>query len=160
VRSAIGGTDTTATRAVLALQGPKAREVMAKVSEDCAAIGRFRVAHVDVHGVPCVVAGTGYTGEDGLELAVPASSSPQLWRLLVDAGAVPAGLGSRDTRRYRQDSNGLLPGARQRSVVAMHLLWRNLPVRHVCCVVSRSKGVDLRVRAQKCATPKDMWLVK
>lgn len=99
VRSAIGGTDTTATRAVLALQGPKAREVMAKVSEDCAAIGRFRVAHVDVHGVPCVVAGTGYTGEDGLELAVPASSSPQLWRLLVDAGAVPAGLGARDTLR-------------------------------------------------------------
>ncbi len=99
VRSAIGGSDTTATRAVLALQGPSAREVMAKVSEECAAVGRFRVAHVTVHGVPCVVAGTGYTGEDGLELAVPAASSELIWRLLVEAGAVPAGLGARDTLR-------------------------------------------------------------
>lgn len=99
VRSAIGGSDTTSMRAVLALQGPKAREVMAKVSEECAAIGRFRVARVDVHGVPCVVAGTGYTGEDGLELAVPAASSGFIWHLLVEAGAVPAGLGARDTLR-------------------------------------------------------------
>lgn len=99
VRSAIGGRDTTAARAVLALQGPAAREVMAKVSEQCAAIGRFRVARVDVNGVPCVVAGTGYTGEDGLELAVPAESSRHVWNLLVDAGALPAGLGARDTLR-------------------------------------------------------------
>jgi len=99
VRSAIGGRDTTATRAVLALQGPTAREVMAKVSEQCAAIGRFQVAQVDVNGVPCVVAGTGYTGEDGLELAVPAESSRHIWNLLVDAGALPAGLGARDTLR-------------------------------------------------------------
>jgi len=99
VRSAIGGIDITATRAVMALQGPTAREVMAKVSEQCAAIGRFRVAHVEVHGVPCVVAGTGYTGEDGLELAVPAESSHHIWSSLVEAGAMPAGLGARDTLR-------------------------------------------------------------
>lgn len=99
VRAAIGGVDTTATRAVLAVQGPTAREIVARVSEDCAAIGRFRVAHVDILGVPCTVAGTGYTGEDGVEIAVPADASRTIWDALMNAGATPAGLGARDTLR-------------------------------------------------------------
>jgi aminomethyltransferase len=46
-----------------------------------------------------LVCGTGYTGEDGLELLVPAASAPRLWDALVAAGAEPAGLGARDTLR-------------------------------------------------------------
>ena len=91
-----GGEDVTATRAVLAVQGPKAREVVAEVSADAAAVKRFHVAPVERIGV---VAGTGYTGEDGVELAVPAERAADVWHALVDAGAVPAGLGARDTLR-------------------------------------------------------------
>jgi aminomethyltransferase len=91
--------DTTSERAVLAVQGPTAREVVAAVSPEAAAVGRFRVAEVDVAGHPSRVAGTGYTGEDGLELAVPVEAAEEIWHALTAAGAVPAGLGARDTLR-------------------------------------------------------------
>ncbi len=99
VLAALGGTDTTATRAVLAVQGPGARSVVGAVLPDAAGVARFSVVRAELAGTPCVVAGTGYTGEDGLELAVPAESAVPLWRALVAAGAVPAGLGARDTLR-------------------------------------------------------------
>jgi aminomethyltransferase len=99
VIEAIGGTDVTATRAVIAVQGPQALERVATVSPEAAAVGRFRVVPVDWQGVALVVAGTGYTGEDGVELAVPADAAPRLWRALLAAGVVPAGLGARDTLR-------------------------------------------------------------
>lgn len=99
VLDAIGGEDVTATRAVIAVQGPHARETVSKVSPEAAAVGRFRVEEVEVEGVPCVVAGTGYTGEDGIECAVPAEQAPAIWRALAGAGAQPAGLGARDTLR-------------------------------------------------------------
>ena len=67
VLSAVGGSDVTATRAVLAVQGPEARSRLATFAPEAAAVGRFRVATVDVLGASCVVAGTGYTGEDGVE---------------------------------------------------------------------------------------------
>ena len=91
--------DTTAERAVLAVQGPSAREVVATFAPEAAAVGRFRVIEVDVLGHPCGVAGTGYTGEDGLVLAVPVGAAEEIWNALTDAGAVPAGLGARDTLR-------------------------------------------------------------
>ena len=99
VLAAVGGTDTTADRAVIAVQGPKARETVSVVSSDAAGVPRFRVARVDIQGVPCVVAGTGYTGEDGLEIAVPSAHAVGLWEELAAAGGVPAGLGARDTLR-------------------------------------------------------------
>jgi aminomethyltransferase len=99
VLAALGGTDTTATRAVLAVQGPGARSVVGAVLPDAAEVARFTVARAVLGGDSCVVAGTGYTGEDGLEIAVPAESAVALWRALVAAGAVPAGLGARDTLR-------------------------------------------------------------
>jgi aminomethyltransferase len=102
VRDALGvgeGADVTATRAVIAVQGPRARERLATVSPDAAAVGRFRVAEVDWSGIPLVVAGTGYTGEDGVELAVPAQRAGGLWLDLLGAGIAPAGLGARDTLR-------------------------------------------------------------
>lgn len=99
VVAALDGNDVTSTRAVLAVQGPDARSSVANVSPAAAEVGRFRVATVDIDGVDVTVAGTGYTGEDGLELAVPVDAASMVWDRLVAAGAVPAGLGARDTLR-------------------------------------------------------------
>jgi aminomethyltransferase len=99
VVAAIGGQETTASRAVLAVQGPAARARVAELYPDAAAVGRFRVQRVEIDGVPCVVAGTGYTGEDGIEIAVPADHAPTVWQALLGVGVVPAGLGARDTLR-------------------------------------------------------------
>jgi aminomethyltransferase len=99
VREALGGEETTGMRAVLAVQGPEARARLALVSPAAAAVGRFRVARVEWDGVELIVAGTGYTGEDGVELAVPAGAAPRLWEAVLAAGLLPAGLGARDTLR-------------------------------------------------------------
>ncbi len=99
VVAAIGGVDTTPTRAIIAVQGPMAREIVAKVSAEAAEVPRFAVRQIDVCGFACTVAGTGYTGEDGIEIAVPAANSAVVWEALVSAGAIPAGLGARDTLR-------------------------------------------------------------
>ncbi len=92
-------TDVTATRAVLAVQGPNARERFATVAPEAAEVGRFRVMETEVAGFPVVVAGTGYTGEDGLEIAVPADGAEPVWDLVRSTGITPAGLGARDTLR-------------------------------------------------------------
>ncbi len=91
--------DVTAERAILAVQGPDARERLKAVSPDAAEVARRRVADVDIDGTTVTVAGTGYTGEDGVELAVPADAAESLWDAVLAAGAVPAGLGARDTLR-------------------------------------------------------------
>jgi aminomethyltransferase len=99
VVSAIGGTDTTSTRAVIAVQGPDARRRVESFSPEAAAVPRFNVREVEVCGYPCVVAGTGYTGEDGIEIAVPIDGAATVWNALLQAGVIPAGLGARDTLR-------------------------------------------------------------
>jgi aminomethyltransferase len=91
--------DVTATRAIIAVQGPDARERLKAVSPDAAAVGRFRVAPFEWNGVACTVAGTGYTGEDGVECAIPAEHAPAFWDAVMAAGVEPAGLGARDTLR-------------------------------------------------------------
>ena len=92
---AVDFADITGSRAVLAVQGPKARALLAAVDADAAAVPRFAVARVG----DLVVAGTGYTGEDGVELHVPAADAAKLWDAVVAAGIEPAGLGARDTLR-------------------------------------------------------------
>ncbi len=99
VRAAIGGQETTHDRAVLAVQGPRAKERLATVFPDAAAVGHFRVSRMNWEGTPCVVAGTGYTGEAGVEIAVPNAAAPDLWAAITGAGITPAGLGARDTLR-------------------------------------------------------------
>jgi aminomethyltransferase len=87
--------DVTELRAVLAVQGPNARAYLAKIRPDAAEVPRFAVrscAH-------WIVAGTGYTGEDGVEIHVAAQSAPGAWDDVLDAGLTPAGLGARDTLR-------------------------------------------------------------
>jgi aminomethyltransferase len=104
VTGAIGGAgvdanDVTTTRAVLAVQGPTARDLLGTVLPDAASVGRFRVTRFDFDGTECLAAGTGYTGEDGVELAVPAERAVDVWRAVTLAGVEPAGLGARDTLR-------------------------------------------------------------
>ena len=99
VRDAVGGAETTHTRAVVAVQGPDAREKAAVVFPEAAEVKRFRVARCQWNGVGCTVAGTGYTGEEGIEIAVPADAAESLWTALAEAGITAAGLGARDTLR-------------------------------------------------------------
>ena len=96
---AIGGEDVTSTRAIVAVQGPEARRWLADVAPDAVDVPRFGVRRFRWNGVACLVAGTGYTGEDGVEVAVPAHAAPEFWEALLDAGILPAGLGARDTLR-------------------------------------------------------------
>ncbi len=85
--------------AMLAVQGPEARGIVAGLAEG-ELPKRFRTARLTVAGAPDVlVCGTGYTGEDGVELIVPAAGAPAVWDAVVEGGAAPAGLGARDTLR-------------------------------------------------------------
>ena len=99
VIAAIGGDDITARRAVIAVQGRDARSSAGSVYPSLADVGRFRVASCELDGVAVVVAGTGYTGEPGIEIAVPADDAERVWNALAAAGVPPAGLGARDTLR-------------------------------------------------------------
>ncbi|HWK26676.1 MAG TPA: glycine cleavage system aminomethyltransferase GcvT [Solirubrobacter sp.] len=85
--------------AMLAVQGPDARAIVASLA-DGELPKRFRTATLTVAGAPgTLVCGTGYTGEDGVELLVAPEHAPAVWDAVVAAGAVPAGLGARDTLR-------------------------------------------------------------
>ena len=85
--------------AMLAVQGPEARGIVAGLAEG-ELPKRFKTATLTVAGQDGVlVCGTGYTGEDGVELIVPAAGAPAVWDAVVEAGAQPAGLGARDTLR-------------------------------------------------------------
>jgi aminomethyltransferase len=84
--------------AMLAVQGPHARAFLSST------LGielppRFRVSHLQVGRRPALVCGTGYTGEDGVELLIDPEVAPPIWAELLDAGIVPCGLGARDTLR-------------------------------------------------------------
>jgi len=95
VTGAVDVGDVTAERVVLAVQGPHARERLATLNVGAAAVTRFSVQRTG----EWIVAGTGYTGEDGVEIQLPAASAPEVWEALVAAGITPAGLGARDTLR-------------------------------------------------------------
>ena len=86
--------------ALLALQGPKAAAMLqAFTMTNLAEIKYYRFAHGEVDGRKAILSRTGYTGEDGFELYVAPDDAAPLWDLLLGAGAVPAGLGARDTLR-------------------------------------------------------------
>jgi aminomethyltransferase len=99
VRQALGGDDVTDQRAVIAVQGPNARRALGSVAPEAAEVGRFRVRAFSWAGATCLAAGTGYTGEDGVECAVPPEVAEPFWAAVLAAGATPAGLGARDTLR-------------------------------------------------------------
>jgi aminomethyltransferase len=84
--------------AMLALQGPDARDILARHIEG-EAPARMRTARARVAGATVLVCGTGYTGEDGVELLVAPEDAVQVWDALTADGARPVGLGARDTLR-------------------------------------------------------------
>ena len=104
IREHAGGADVvdeSAATGLIAVQGPQAVPLLAGLAEgaDLAAVKRFHFARCRVAGVPVLAARTGYTGEDGFELACPADQTAALWRALLAAGLAPIGLGARDTLR-------------------------------------------------------------
>jgi aminomethyltransferase len=87
-------------RALLAIQGPEAAEVMAKHEPALAEMGFMDSARLMLFGVDCFVSRSGYTGEDGYEISVPNADAERVWNLLLsDARVKPIGLGARDSLR-------------------------------------------------------------
>lgn len=96
--------DASRQWALLALQGPKAVEILTPLTPaDLSAVRYYGFVQGEVDGVPGILSRTGYTGEDGFELYLPPAEAPRIWNLLLDAGRehglLPAGLGARDTLR-------------------------------------------------------------
>jgi aminomethyltransferase len=96
-----GFQDRTLATGMLAMQGPQSLAVLESVTGlPLSAMKYYSAIDATVLGTPAVVSRTGYTGEDGFELTVPASAATRLWESLLAAGQVlPAGLGCRDTLR-------------------------------------------------------------
>jgi aminomethyltransferase len=84
--------------AMLAVQGPLAREIVQAIS-DAPLPARMTAARRRLDGAEALVCGTGYTGEDGVELLCAGEDAPLLWDALLRRGARPAGLAARDTLR-------------------------------------------------------------
>jgi aminomethyltransferase len=84
--------------AMLAVQGPQAREIVQSLS-DGPLPDRFTCRHRMLRGRKVLVCGTGYTGEDGVELLTEPADATLIWDEVVKRGAVPAGLAARDTLR-------------------------------------------------------------
>ncbi|MFN7129495.1 MAG: glycine cleavage system aminomethyltransferase GcvT, partial [Brevundimonas sp.] len=91
---------TVLDRALIAIQGPEAAEVMAAHEPILAEMGFMECARLMLFGVDCYVSRSGYTGEDGYEISVPADQAERVWNtILEDARVKPIGLGARDSLR-------------------------------------------------------------
>lgn len=94
--------DNTAATAMIAVQGPQAVPILAKLSDKSDEIQSsdlFGVIESKIAGIDCFCARSGYTGEDGYELVCAADQAESLWNHLLEAGVKPCGLGSRDVLR-------------------------------------------------------------
>ena len=98
-------TDVSNQYAQIAVQGPKAKDIIAKISSEGTIPEKYY--HVsfgaEVAGIPCICSTTGYTGEDGVEIYLPAAKAAEMWDAIYEAGKddglIPCGLGARDTLR-------------------------------------------------------------
>ncbi|CAN7372610.1 glycine cleavage system aminomethyltransferase GcvT [Pararhizobium sp. LjRoot235] len=87
-------------RALIALQGPRAECVLAELWADVATMRFMDVAEADLHDVPCIISRSGYTGEDGFEISIPAASAEDVARRILEhPDVLPIGLGARDSLR-------------------------------------------------------------
>jgi aminomethyltransferase len=99
--------DVTLETGIFALQGPKAREVLAAAALPGAQLPKFHhIVDLELAGIPCRASGTGYTGEKGVEVYVPAKHAVKVWQHILEAGKShgirPIGLGARDTLRLEK----------------------------------------------------------
>ncbi len=97
-------TNVSVETALLAVQGPKAEALVERLADtDVTRVLYYHFTRGAVAGVPALISRTGYTGEDGFELYVPAARAEPLWNALMeagrDSGIHPIGLGARDTLR-------------------------------------------------------------
>ena len=126
--------------ALLAVQGPRALELLGLD------VAPFAFREDDVLGVPCLVAGTGYTGERGCELGCAPDDAPRLWDAIVGRGIMPCGLGARDTLRveacYPLHGNEITP---DRTPIEAGLGW-------ACALEKTFTGVEV-LRRQKAEGP-------
>lgn len=92
--------DASEAWALMALQGPQAEATLQPlVDVELAGVRKNATLTLSVAGVRARIARTGYTGEDGFEIFTAGEDAPAVWRALIEGGAVPAGLGARDTLR-------------------------------------------------------------
>jgi aminomethyltransferase len=92
--------DATFDTCMIAVQGPRALEIVRGLTPaDAGTLAYYFATHTTYEGSPCLLSRTGYTGEDGVELIVSKELGPKLWQQLASRGALPCGLGARDTLR-------------------------------------------------------------
>jgi aminomethyltransferase len=143
--------DRAADYAMLAVQGPDARGLVAGLTDGGAEAlpRRFRTAEATVAGRQALVCGTGYTGEDGVELLLAPGDAPAVWDALLEGGAAPVGLAARDTLRlevcYHLYGNDLMES---RGPIAAGLGW--------CCKEETGFVGSEAVRAERDAGPAEL----
>ena len=91
--------DFTNDSVMIACQGPNAIGIVERITPGVSALKQYSCMGASVDGEESLIARTGYTGEDGAEIICPSSKGPALWETLISMGAVPCGLGARDTLR-------------------------------------------------------------
>lgn len=97
--------DVSDRYAQLALQGPRAMDILRRITEEACIPQKYyhAVFEAEAGGIPCIISKTGYTGEDGVELYLDSGKAEQMWNLLLETGKedglIPCGLGARDTLR-------------------------------------------------------------
>ncbi len=134
MRTAVGDRcriDELADRALLALQGPAARDVLSAMVPAITNIPFMTAEDVELAGIPCNISRSGYSGEDGFEISVPAADAEGLAKkLLANDAVAPVGLGARDSLRleaglclYGHDLN------RQTTPVEAGLAWTIAKIR-------------------------------
>lgn len=101
LRTGVEMDDRTARTVMMAVQGPQAAPLLKSLIGGTLVdrIEYFKSANVSLHGMQALLSRTGYTGEDGFEIVIAAEGGEEVWNLLVERGARPCGLGSRDTLR-------------------------------------------------------------
>jgi aminomethyltransferase len=133
-------TDVSADWALLAVQGPQALDRLGIEVEP------FTFREDEVLGVDCLVAGTGYTGERGCEVGCAPDDAHRLWDAVLEQGAVPCGLGARDTLRlevcYPLHGNDISPA---RTPIEAGLGW-------ACALDKEFTGVDVLRRQKEMGT--------
>ena len=150
-RDGVEVVDRAADYAMLAVQGPRARGLVAGLADGGADAlpGRFKTAEATVAGVPVLVCGTGYTGEDGVELLLAPGDAPAVWDALLAGGAEPVGLGARDTLRlevcFHLYGNDLMES---RGPIAAGLGW--------CCKEETGFVGAEAVAAERAAGPREL----
>ncbi|MDD4201071.1 MAG: glycine cleavage system aminomethyltransferase GcvT, partial [Eubacteriales bacterium] len=98
-------TDVSDQYAQIAVQGPKAKAIISKICKPGSIPEKYYHSKMgaEVAGIPCICSTTGYTGEDGVELYLPAAKATEMWDAIYEAGKaeglIPCGLGARDTLR-------------------------------------------------------------